>query len=61
MKTQDRIVTIQLHKSDFNPEIWESLRKNTYWYDIVFIGERIIRIVTWESNYESIQEIYNFN
>lgn len=57
----DKEVTIQLHKSDFNSEIWESLKKNTYWYHIVFSGEKIIRIVTWESNYPSIQEMYNFN
>ena len=57
---RDSLIEVQLHKSDFNSEIWENLRNNTYWYQIVFLCERIIRIVTWESNYSDIQEMYNF-
>jgi len=57
----DLLISVQLHKADFTPDVWENLKHNTYWYEVVFAGERIIRIVTWESNYSSIQEMYNFN
>jgi len=60
METIDKSVTVQLHRSDFTEEKWESLKHNTYWYDVLFIGKRIIRILTWESNYYAIQEMYNF-
>ena len=60
MKT-DQLISIQLHKSDFNSEVWESFKSNTYWYQVVFAGHRIIRIIIWESNYSEIQKMYNFN
>jgi hypothetical protein len=60
MKTNDKSVTIQLHRSDFNDLNWEKFKHSTYWYDVVFVGHRIIRIITWESNYSEIQEMYNF-
>lgn len=60
MKTTDKLIQVQLHKSDFVSETWESFKTNTYWYHVVFVGERIIRLITFESNYPSIQELYNF-
>jgi len=60
MKTTDKEIQVQLHKSDFISEIWNSFKENTYWYHVVFLGEQIIKIVTWESNYPAIQKMYNF-
>lgn len=63
MKTQatDREVTVTLHRSDFDELTWEKFKHSTYWYDTIFAGKNIIRILTWESNYESVCEMYNFN
>ena len=61
MKTIDNEVTIQLHKSDFNAKNWDKFKKPTYWYFPIFVGKRIIRIITWGSNYSAIQKMYNFN
>lgn len=59
---EDQMISIQLHKSDFTSEVWNSFKDVTnYWFHPVFIGERIIRIVTWESNYDQIQKLYNFS
>lgn len=63
MKTKNGqiLISVTLHKQDFTEVTWEKLKRNTYWYEVDFVGDNIIRIITDENNYSTIQEMYNLN
>lgn len=61
MPVTDKMIEVQLHISDFDYEDWKYFSESSYWFQIIFKGLRIIRIITWESNYPHIAERYNFN
>lgn len=57
----DLEVTVTLHKSDFTEDNWKFFKRSTDWFHTLFVGENIIRIFTWASNYHAIESMYNFN